>query len=332
MHLPVAAQLLDHQGQPLFGRYHSQVPALDWQALAPPWQRSALWRYFHRKHWHYLALAHSDWFIALAIVDIGWANTAFAYIMDRRTGQLLLDYSRDGIPAYSASLSQQAEQGLACTFRFFSEHIKLVHDAASDCYVLDLRLAKVTLQAQIQRARCTPSLLAVAAVDGGSVHATQKTSAMPARATLRIDKQYLELDGLCASMDHSHGFLARDTEWRWASAHTHGLGFNLQAGYLGQHENALWLDDKIFPLSAAEFDYDVADPCKDWRIRTTDGLLELNFVVEGLRSENKNLLIAQSRYVQPVGRFYGWARGHAGAEAIRIDGIAGVTEDHFSRW
>ncbi len=332
MHLPTAAQLLDPQGRPLFGRFHSQVPALNWHTLAKPWQRSPLWRYFHRKHWHYLALAHEDWFIAMAIVDLGWANTAFAYVMDRRSGQLLLDYSRDGIPAYSARLSQQAEAGLACQFRFFSEQISLIHDAQSDCYLFELNLPQVSIQAQIQRNTQSPSLLAVAEVAGGSVHATQKTSAMSARATLRIGQQHLELEQVLASMDHSHGFLARDTEWRWASAHEHKLGFNLQAGYLGQHENALWLGQKIYPLSAAEFEYDKTDPRKDWQIRTSDGLVELRFVVEGLRSENKNLLIAQSRYVQPVGRFYGWVRSHAEAEAVRIDGLAGVTEDHFSRW
>lgn len=324
--------LLDHQGEPQLGRFQSAVTQLSWRKLSPRWRRSAWWRLFHRKHWHYLALAHSDWFCALAIVDIGWANTAFAYVMDRRTGQLLADYSRDGIPGYSAKLSEQLETGLHCQFQFFSERIVLSHDAASNQFLLNLDLPGFALQAQIQRGDQPLSLLAVAEVAGGSVHATQKSAGMPAQATLSVAGRHYQAEQVVASMDHSHGFLARDTSWRWASAHDLHLGFNLQAGYLAHHENALWLDQQLYPLAEAEFDYDKANPRRDWLIRTSDGLVDLKFVVEGMRAENKNLIVAQSHYVQPVGRFYGEIRPATGLPAVQIDGLPGVTEDHFSRW
>ncbi len=332
MQLSPQHHLLDQHGVPIWGRYQSAVDTLNWQKLAQPWRRSACWRFFHRKHWHYMALAHPDWFCALAIVDIGWANTAFAYVLDRRSGKLLADYSRDGIPGYSASLSDQPETGLHSQFHFMSEHIELAHDPASDQFLLDLKLPDFVLQAQIQRASQPASLLAVAPIQGGTVHATHKTGGMPATATLRIAGQNLVLSDVVASMDHSHGFLARDTSWRWASAHDLRLGFNLQSGYLGQHENVLWLEQKIYPLAEAEFDYDKNNPQADWQIRTRDGLLNLDFVVEGIRAENKNLIVAQSRYVQPIGRFYGQLRPYAGASVIQLDGLVGVTEDHFSRW
>jgi len=38
------------------------------------------------------------------------------------------------------------------------------------------------------------------------------------------------------------------------------------------------------------------------------------------------LVVARSRYVQPVGTFRGTVGG------VRIEAMAGVTEDHLARW
>ena len=53
-----------------------------------------------------------------------------------------------------------------------------------------------------------------------------------------------------------------------------------------------------------------------WQLRTEDGLLDLTFRPEGLRREDKNLLVAASRYVQPIGVFSGWVTASANANAI----------------
>ena len=62
------------------------------------------------------------------------------------------------------------------------------------------------------------------------------------------------------------------TKWSLsACAQSPGLGFNLQQGYFGEHENALWLDGRLIPLGAAQFDFDPRQPLAPWRIRTSDG-------------------------------------------------------------
>jgi hypothetical protein len=106
----------------------------------------------------------------------------------------------------------------------------------------------------------------------------------------------------------------------------------LQAGYFGANENVLWLDGKIIPLAAARFDVDAADPLAAWHISTADGLLDLVFHAEGARREDKNLLIAASKYVQPIGVFDGWVRADASSTKVAVKQLAGVTEDHRSRW
>jgi hypothetical protein len=140
------------------------------------------------------------------------------------------------------------------------------------------------------------------------------------------------LDGGVASYDYSNGLLGRETAWRWASAHREHIGFNLQAGYFGAAENALWIDGAIVPLGAAQFAFDEHDPMRPWQVRTDDGLLDLVFTPEGMRRENRNLLVAASRYVQPIGTFSGTVRAAAGADARTITRLVGVTEDHASRW
>jgi hypothetical protein len=89
---------------------------------------------------------------------------------------------------------------------------------------------------------------------------------MPLSGEVRTFREEYKLDGGIASFDYSNGLLARNTDWRWASAHNMELGFNLQAGYFGAHENALWLDGDLIALAPAHFLYDKKDPLSQWHI------------------------------------------------------------------
>ncbi len=328
MTLPAAPhQLIDANGRPAMGRFAGLTGPIDWRALAPPFRRSAWWRRFHHKRWHYVALACEDVFCAVAIVDLGWTSTAFAYVFDRRTGALAASYAQDGVPGLSATLADHA--GGDSRFRLLSSRIDIRGGAQGACA---LSFGSGALAIEARFAGAAPQLLAIGQVAGGSVHATQKSAGMALTGEVHIGARRIALDGGVASVDYSNGLLARDTGWRWACAHSLELGFNLQAGYFGANENALWLDGKIIPLGPARFDFDAADPMAPWHVHTDDGLLDLQFVPEGLRRDDKNLLIAASKYVQPIGTFSGSVRPHRDAAAIAVHRLAGVTEDHHSRW
>lgn len=322
------AQVVGADGMPRMGRYMGLAQQFDWAALAPPHARSSWWRRFHHKRWHYVALSGGDLFCAVAIVDLGWISTAFAYVFSRADGRLLADFSQDGLPGIGGA--QVAHDALGSSrFRMLSNRIALEADGKGG-HVLTLRCGALAIDARIGGA--APVLLAVGAVAGGSVHATQKSGAQTLDGLVRVGTQRFVLDGGVASYDYSNGLLARDTAWRWASAHGPGLGFNLQAGYFGANENALWIDGAIVPLGEAEFLFDRHDALAPWQVRTVDGLLDLVFTPEGMRAENKNLLVAASRYVQPIGAFSGTVRAAPGAPAREVHHLVGVTEDHHSRW
>ncbi|MBV7535263.1 DUF2804 domain-containing protein [Duganella sp. sic0402] len=329
MSLPAApASLLAADGQPLFGRYAGQVGKIDWSLLAAPFSRSPLWRRFHHKRWHYVALCTEEVFCAVAIVDLGWISTAFAYAFDRRDGDMLANFSQDGLPLLSARLADHA--GGSSSFK--TRGCQIAVDSQGDgSYALRLHCDYLEIDAVFGPSP-SPLLLATGPIAQGSVHATQKSSAMPLRGEVRTWREEYQLDGGVASFDYSNGLLARNTAWRWASAHNAELGFNLQAGYFGGHENALWLDGDLIALGPAHFLYDKKDALSPWHIFTEDDMLDLTFTPEGARRDNKKMMVAASRYLQPIGTFSGWVRGAPDQPKRMVTQLMGVTEDHSSRW
>jgi hypothetical protein len=301
--------------------------SFDWAGLAGPLRRSPWWRRFHHKRWHYAALACDEVFCAVAIVDLGWTSTAFAYAFDRRTRELVASFSRDGIPGLGADVAAHAAGD--SHFRFPGSRIGLTSEGEG-AYALTLRCPGFEIDARF--GGTTPQLLAVGTVAGGAVHATQKSAGMALTGELRLGARRVRLDGGVASVDYSNGLLARETQWRWACGHSLALGFNLQEGYFGANENALWLDGRLIPLAAAHFAFDARDPMAPWRVASSDGLLDLVFTPEGMRHEDKNLLVAASHYVQPIGTFSGTVRAAPDAPPVSVSGLPGVTEDHRSRW
>ncbi|GAB2865138.1 DUF2804 domain-containing protein [Pseudoduganella ginsengisoli] len=329
MMLPSApAAVVGADGMPLLGRFSGQAAQFDWTRLAGSHARGALWRRFHHKKWHYVALATEDVFCAVAIVDLGWISSCFAYAFDRKDEDMLANFSQEGLPGIAAKVADHA--GGNSTFKAKGTRIA-VNCSGDGRYSLELVSPYLEIDAQFGPP-AAPLLLATGPIAGGSVHATQKSSGMPLTGEVRLWRGEYSLDGGVASFDYSNGLLARNTAWRWASGHSLELGFNLQAGYFGANENALWLDGQVHPLAAAHFIYDHHDPLSKWHIFTEDDLLELHFTPEGARRQNKNLVIAASKYLQPIGTFTGWVRSSADEPKRVVSNLAGVTEDHTSKW
>lgn len=329
--LPLAPDAAVQGGRLQAGRYVGRLPVVDWSGLNEAQARPDWWLRCHHKRWTYVGIGTPTLFIGMAIVDLGWSTTAFAYVFDRLRQRLMVDWDAVGLPKLSGQVSNRSLQAGEAWFRSFNGRLAF-RPAADDTLHIDWRTRQVNLQAELDLGRMPPSLLAIGTPAGGLAHATHKTSALSVRGWVSMDGQRLSLNEGHASIDSSNGLLARDTAWRWASAHRPGLGFNLQSGYFGDQENALWLDGDIVPLGAAHFEFDAAQPLADWRIRTDDGLLDLRFKPLGARCGDKRVLIAASRYIQPVGLFEGTVRPSPTAPARPIKDLLGVTEDHHSLW
>ncbi len=331
---PPAANVVD--GRPATGCYAGLLPVFDWHGLAGEFHRSALWRRFHHKRWQYVALGHEELFVGVAIVHLGWASAAFAYAFDRGARRLLADVSRTGLPGWGARVAEGLGAGSVSSFGGPGLRIRFAATGPQR-YQLTVASRRLKVEAQLDGSAAAPLLLAIGPIGrGGCAHGTQKSSALAVSGSVRAGEpgreRVVDLADACASLDYSNGLLARRTAWKWASAHSPSLGFNLQQGYFGEHENVLWLDGQLIKLGAARFEYDRARPLASWRISTDDGLVSLNFVPEGLRAEDKQLGVAASHYVQPVGHFSGWVKAAADAPERPVNRLLGVTEDHRSTW
>jgi rRNA maturation protein Nop10 len=164
---------------------------------------------------------------------------------------------------------------------------------------------------------------------------TQKTSCIPVQGEVQAGGRRFGMDGAFASLDYSHGLYARRTRWRWASAcgrtsSGERVGLNFADGH-NEVENCVWLGGELLVLAPARFEFDPADPMKEWRVATADGRVDLRFTPEGLRREDTDLKLAVSRYVQPIGSFHGTLLG-PGGRRVEVAGLPGVTEDHEAVW
>ncbi len=327
--LPCAPPSVVRQGEPATGRYEGCIDSIDWRALSGPHHRPAWWRLLRRKRWQYVGIGGDEVFIGLAIVDLGWGCTAFAYVFDRRQRRLLAEWSQDGA-RFMGGVDARPVRGAQAQFRGPGARLSITEADGLLRVLADTRVLSLDVALTLDAA--APWLLAVGPVAGGVAHATQKSSALAVHGNAQVGARRIDLSGAVGCVDSSSGLLAHRTDWRWASAHSASVGFNLQAGYFGAQENALWLDGQLLPLGAARFAFDRAQPLAPWRLSTDDGLLDLVFTPEGARHDRRDLGLVASRYVQPVGTFSGMVKAAPGAPPRRVAALLGVTEDHASRW
>ena len=322
---PAPLSAIGPDGQARFGRFQGLAGAPEWADLGAPHARNRLWRRLHHKRWHFVALVTDEVFCGVAIVDIGWSNTCFAYVFDRRERRVVAAFSPLGVAGLSATVGATVAEG--ARFTLPGRRIAIASDGANG-HQLVLRAGRFRIDADY--AGDGPRLLAIGpAFDGGSVHSTQKSPGLALNGQVEAGGRRYRLDGGVASYDFSNGLLGRRSAWRWISAHGAGLGFNLQSGYFGDAENALWLGDQLLPLGPLQVE---VEPGGCWTLRTTDGLLDLRFTPEGTRCDDKQLLVASSRMRQHVGRFDGWVKGSVDGPRHPVSGLAGLAEDYRARW
>lgn len=330
---PAPPSVLDDSGRPLFGTYTGRVPMVDYGGLASGNRP----RLFTHKRWQYVSIAGSEVVLAVAVIDLGWAGSAFAYLFDRRTRRLLVDcdvVTRHGRARVTPRLEAPAETSIGSSRLYVR-----LQSVGTGRWRLSARSPGLTVDASLQETPAGPTLCALAPVAGGIVDCTHKTPALGVDGVASAGGTVFDLSGCHGSLDHTDGLLARTTRWRWASATDGRVSLNLTEDFTAPYENAAWIDGRIHRLAPVRFEFDDSDPGAAWRI-TSDGALgaggdrarpgcgdvELEFTPEGRRQKHTSLVLASSRYVQPVGTFRGTVAGTS------FDGLVGVTEDHAARW
>lgn len=316
--------LLDPAGAARFGAWAGALDGVDWQGLKQPRRPRWLQGRLRHKRWQYVAIAHPQVFIGLAVVDLGWASHAFAYAFLRDARQVV-SLARDGLPGACRIAKRPFADASAALLG-----LRIDMQAVGGMLRVSARHRGLQLEAELDLGAMPPPACVVAPANL-IAHCTHKSGAIPLTGRLRLAGLSVDLAGGVASLDHSDGFLAHDTRWHWASAHARGFGFNLQAGYMDAAENVIWLGGVPHKLGAVRFEHDGTDPLAPWRVYSECGSTQLRFAPEGLHQGNKNLGFAASRFVQAIGSFSGRI-GVPGEAGVDVGALLGVCEDHASRW
>jgi hypothetical protein len=340
-------KLVNAHGQPAYGVINTPVSLINYHdfELKTPMDKkvSRLRKEMRFNQFQFVGLMSDAFVFGLAIVDLKWVSNCFVYVYDRTTKQRE-EYKFIHPLGLGTNMTLQPDKGEAL-FVHGSRKASIIADedplTGKGC-----RRVKVNFKSELnldvkltEQPQFTPLRLCSRAGYDGWVY-TQKAAGLFAEGGLEIKgkKWIIAPETVLASYDWSAGFMRRETCWNWACFAgylTDGrtVGLNLAAGVneTGVTENAFWLDGKLIKLDSALFEFDRDQPSLPWRVKTSDGRLDLTFVPEGLRKEKINAFFIASNFKQVFGEFKGTFIDDSG-EQMQIECVSGFMEDHYAKW
>ena len=331
-------RLIDSWGRISYGVLDTPVDVINYRdfdlrtVMDKP--RSALARKTRFNQFQFISAMSPGWVFGLAVVDLKLVSTAFFYLYDFKTGQML-EQSLTQPLAMGTHIEPRPETGVT-EFRKGKTCVRITSDGHSrGVSVSGPDDLQITLNIE---ADTDPLRLVCPAGYSGWVF-TRKSAGLPVSGNIRWQGQNWQCDSLSrVAVDWSCGFMRRETAWNWASlagvlAGGRAVGLNLAAGVneTGMTENALWLEGRCIKLGQARFVFDRYDEAASWQVSTDDGRVELTFRPSGVRRERLNAWLMASNFRQYIGTFSGTVRDEEG-NSVPVDGLRGLMEDHFARW
>lgn len=337
--------LIGSDGQPRLGRFESTPSVIntdDFVYRNPMGGR----QWPHRKwldcnQFQYIGLISDDLLIGCALGDIRYLGFAFAYTYQPSTGELV-EFSSKVPLGRGVALTKRPLDGIG-EFRSGGNVIRMAADINPRLVTMSIDLTsglKVNAMFNLDdEPRFQPMALCTRTATNGWTF-TQKIAGV--RATGHARGTFGEVDlaeiGAYAHYDYTVGFMRRETFWNWAcfsgAAEGHDVGLNLSCGVneTSFSENCIWVDGELIPVGLAQFAYDRAQPHgRPWRVTTSDGAVDLDFVPEGLHEEKINAFLVASNFKQVFGRFNGCLRTADGREIAIVDQY-GFVEDQYAKW
>jgi hypothetical protein len=290
-----------------------------------------------RKRWIYVGIYDPRFVLGVAVADIGIAGNAFVYLgeLNRRAPRA---WKAVGSP-WSAVVGRRHARwhvgddtiGVTLPDGLAPGRVHGAVGVGVDVARFDLALSRTT------DAVTAMTCVAPAGDDArGRWNLTVKDNTLAAKGTVEWGSERFEVSAP-ATVDVTDAYAPRHTAWRWASlagqsADGRAVGVNLCEIHNDSErarENVVWLDGVAHPVGAVRFAFDeTAHDASPWEIRG-DGV-DLRFDPSGMRVGHEDLVLIKSRFVQPYGRFRGTLR--VGGEAVRIEDVVGVVEDHDALW
>lgn len=344
---PAPASVEDAGGAPRFGTYQGALDVVDLSRLGGGYQPNRLDRLRMHKKWLYGFIATREVAALFAVVDLGYSSNAFAMALDYSSGRVLADVGVLGLPRPAVKVNDHPGAGLDVSFRRPDARWKAWRTFGDERFHGHVRLGlplplikpKLDLSWDLLAAGAAPPLTVIAPVDRGVVNVTQKWAGLLSFGALEADGRRYSLDGGVGGLDYTHGYLARETAWRWAFVCGRlddgtPIGINLVEGFNESrddvNENALWLGNELIPLGRARFTWSPNAILDPWSVRTEDGAIDLRFNPWAAHQELRDLKVVRSSFKQPVGLWEGEVK--VGARTYLLKDAPGVAEDQSVLW
>ena len=322
-------------GAPAWGSYRGAFRRTELGGLA----KDRFERLVTEKRWVWGAISQSgtgadtDRLIAWAIVDLGYAASAFAFVWERGRG-LVVDRSLMGVPRL-CRVRSKGDARIDARFVHPRGSLRTRARDGEPGIEVAIELPELELHATLDERGAPPALTAVAPVPRGVVNTTEKRVLLPVRGAALVAGRRVSLDGAVAGYDHTHGLLARRTHWNWAfgmgrAASGERVALNLVQGFVGEPEGAGGVDPPPAPCPGGRGPPPRSGGPRTWRVRTEDGAVDLRFEPEGVHRERVDLGLVRSHFVQPAGAFHGTIR--AAGRTLVLEGVPGVVEDQDVVW
>ncbi len=329
---PAPHRLIGADGQVVYGWWRDAVADLGLSALRIPDPMGGFKADWHRflrlKRWEFWSLDLGDLLVGLALIDLGYARSFFAYVAQPGLQKLRsVQVKAPGRKAMGMRL--EWPQGCLTGETMLQLRRGFVRvDAEDQFFNLSFDIPELAVQANLRLKRVEPLSLCVPAGANGWTY-TCKEVAMQITGTCHVSGRPRNLARALASVDRSLGLMRRETAWQWCSLmgwhadQPYGLNVAMGVNESGQTENAFWLDGTLHKFGSISF-HPVEHGCK-----VKGDHVDLDFKGMSRHKEHLNLGLLASRFTQWQGRYQGVIGWDGQRYAIDAQGL---WEDHFVRW
>lgn len=328
-------QLIAADGNAIFGLFDGSVPQLnfadvDYRTVLDK-KASAFSRHFHFKQFQFISVTGPDWLLAVAIADIRYASSGFAYLY-QHGGETI----EKGVLLplnMGCQMSQSPTSGKA---QLHFGQTRWSFDLSAQSWQLELDCGALQANLRLLPQQQTPLALCAPTGYQGLTY-TEKNNALQVLGELKLAGKQFDLSKALGGYDFSAGFMRRQTNWRWASINSNvqgqPFGLNLANGVneTGLCENALWYQGAIQHLSPVQFAFSRTESERSWQVSTLCGEVELEFQPLYCRQEKVQAGLLASNFRQYVGYYQGRIQLADGI-MLQLHNCLGLAEDHYAKW
>ena len=340
-------RMVEKDGTINFGTFRTpflNANIIDAPLYSPSCKVPALWKNFRLKEWQHFGIIIPTHYFGMVIFDAKFMGVSFFYAYDRQKNERI-EHSRQG-GGKSAQVAYQVYNDI-CAFRQKGYSLKFENRLNSGFHRIlidiegdnNLPAVKGEIRVYEDLTKIEP-LVQVSPITPYRPFYTHK-AAVPAEGSIILDGQEIAIDGnqAIALLDEQKTYYPYNSFWYWATAAGYDasgrlLAFNLCRNMIEAdevfNENCFWIDGRISCLPASRFEFnEIMEP---WKIKTTDGNLNLTFVPQGERAQKINFAgLISSDYHQPFGKYSGEFRDGRGG-IYPLTNFFGLAEKHVTRY